>query len=154
MTFRVFNAIKHPHDDDSCFSVDMIQAIVSSQLGHYEPLETSLTHEDPVSYDDDMVKEYVNWMDSFRLNKRKYFESLGASPIRLILSIEKSPSLEVKPLPTPLRYAYLGEASTLAFIISPSLSHTEEVRLLRGLREHKEAIGWSLVDIKGIRPSM
>ena len=30
----------------------------------------------------------------------------------------------------------------------------EEEKLLRVLREHKEAIGWSLADIKGIRPSM
>ena len=36
-----------------------------------------------------MAREYVNWMDSFRLNKRKYFESQGASPSHLTLSIEK-----------------------------------------------------------------
>ena len=30
----------------------------------------------------------------------------------------------------------------------------EEEKLLRVLREHKEAIGWSLAYIKGIRPSM
>ena len=34
VTFRVFNAIKHPLDNDSCFRVDVIEAIVSSQLGH------------------------------------------------------------------------------------------------------------------------
>ena len=132
----------------------MIKAIVSIQLGHSEPLETSLTHEDLASCDDDMVKKYVNWMDSFRLNKRKYFESLGASLIHLIPSIEKPPSLEEKLLPTHLRYAYLEEASTLPVIISSSLSHTKEERLLRVVKDHKEEIGWSLADIKGIRPSM
>ena len=30
----------------------------------------------------------------------------------------------------------------------------EEEKLLRVLREHKEAMGWSFADIKGIRPSM
>ena len=30
----------------------------------------------------------------------------------------------------------------------------EEEKLLRVLKEHQEAIGWSLADIKGIRPSM
>ena len=34
VTFRVFNAIKHPLDNDSCFRVDVTEAIVSSQLGH------------------------------------------------------------------------------------------------------------------------
>ena len=69
-------------------------------------------------------------------------------------SIEKPTSLEEKPLPAHLIYAYLEEASTLSVIISSFLSHTEEERLFRVLREHKEAIRWSLDDIKGIRLSM
>ena len=96
----------------------------------------------------------MNWMDSFDQNRRKYIESLGASPSHLIPSTEKSPILEEKPLPTHLRYAYLGVASTLAVIISSSLSHTREERLLKVLMENKEVIGRSLADIKGIRPSM
>ena len=103
-----------------------------SQLGHSEPLETSLTHEGLATYDDEVVREYVNWMDSFGMNKRKYFESLRANLSHLTPSIEKSPTLEEKPLPTHLRYAYLGEASTLSVIISSSLSHTKEERLLIG----------------------
>ena len=43
---------------------------MSSQLDHLEPLENSLTHEDPTSCDDDVVREYVNLMDSFGMNKR------------------------------------------------------------------------------------
>ena len=93
-------------------------------------------------------------MDSFGPNRRKYFESLGASPSRLTPSIEKPPIVEEKQLPNHLRYAYLGEESTLPVIISSSLSNMEEEKLLKILKEHKEAIGWSLADIKGIRPSM
>ena len=89
-------------------------------------------------------------MDSFRLNKRKYFESLGASSSRLNPSIERPPNLEAKPLPTHLKYANLRDAATLPVIISSALSHSEEERLLRVLREHKEAIRWTLEDIKGI----
>ena len=123
---------------------------MSNQLGHSKSLETNLTHEDLTSCDDDTVREYVNWMDSFGLNKRKYFESLGARPSHLTLSIEKPPNIEEKPLPALLRYAYLGYPTTLPVIISFALSYTDEERLLRVLREHKEAIGWSLADIKGI----
>ena len=93
-------------------------------------------------------------MDSFGPSRRKYFESLGASPSILTPSIEKSPILEEKQLLNHLRYAYLGEESTLPVIISSSLSNMEEEKLLKILKEHKEAIGWSLTDIKGIRPSM
>ena len=62
---------------------------------------------------------------------------MGASLIWLTPSIEKHPIVEEKQLPNHLRYAYLGEA-----------------KLLKTLKENKEAIGWSLADIKGIRPSM
>ena len=93
-------------------------------------------------------------MDSFGPNRRKYFESLGASPSRLTPSIEKPPIVEEKKLPNHLRYAYLGEESTLPVIVSSFLSNMEEEKLLKILREHKENIGWSLADIKGIIPSM
>ena len=69
-------------------------------------------------------------------------------------SIEQPTQFEQKPLPNHLRYAYLGESSTLPVLISASLTNVEEKKLLRVLRDHKDAIGWSLVDLKGIRPSM
>jgi hypothetical protein len=47
----------------------------------------------------------------------------------------------------------LGESSTLPVIISNSLSELEVEKLLRVLREHKEAIGWTIADIRGISPS-
>ena len=62
--------------------------------------------------------------------------------------------MEKNPLPSHLRYAYLGNASTLPLIISAFLTVTEEDKLLRVLSDHKDALGWSLVDLKGIRPSM
>ena len=60
VTFNVFNAMNHPHDTDSCFRVDMLEAIMSSQLVPSEPLETSLTHDNPSSWEDETVQEYVN----------------------------------------------------------------------------------------------
>ena len=154
MTFNVFNVIKHPHDTYSFFRVDMLEVIVSSQLVPSEPLETSLTSDDPSSCEDETVQEYVKWMDSFSSNRRKYFKSLGASPSRLTPSIEKPLIVEEKQLPNHLRYTYLREESTLPVIISSSLSNMEEEKLLYILKEHKEAIGWSLANIKRIRPSI
>ena len=61
--------------------------------------------------------------------------------------------MEQKPLPSHLRYAYLGDASTLPVIISTSLIAEEEDKLFRVLRDHKDALGWSLANLKGIRPS-
>ena len=89
-----------------------------------------------------------------RQNRRKYYEPLGENTKISVPSAERPPQLEQKPLPSHLRYAYLGESSTTQVIILASLSELEEEKLLRVLRDHKDAIRWSLADLKGIRPSM
>ena len=96
VTFNVFNVIKHPMESECCFRVDIMEVIVSSQKDHIDPLETSLIYGDSPDIVDDEAREYVLWMDSFRKNKRKYFESLGSSSFRLISLIENPPVLEEK----------------------------------------------------------
>ena len=93
-------------------------------------------------------------MDSFEPNRRKYFESLGENTKTPVPSVEQPPKMEQKPLPSHLKYAYLGNASTLPVIISASLTTIDEDKLLRVLRDHKNALGWSLADLKELRPSM
>ena len=46
MNFNVFNAIKHPMESESCFRVDIVEVIVSSQNDHIDPLDTSLIYGD------------------------------------------------------------------------------------------------------------
>ena len=93
-------------------------------------------------------------MDSFEPNRRKYYEPLGENTQTSVPSVKQPPKMEQKPLSSHLRYAYLGNASTLPVIISASLTAIEEDKLLRVLRDHKDALGWSLANLKGIRPSM
>ena len=93
-------------------------------------------------------------MDSFQPNRRKYYKPLGEIAQTLVSSFEQPPKMEQNPLPSHLRYAYLGDASTLPVIILASLTTAEEDKLFRVLRDHKDALGWSLADLKGICPSM
>ena len=93
-------------------------------------------------------------MNSFQPNRRKYYEPLGEIVQTSVPSFEQPPKMEQKPLPNHLRYAYLGDASALPVIISASLIVAKEDKLLRVLRDHKDALGWSLTDLKGIHPSM
>jgi len=65
-----------------------------------------------------------------------------------------APKLELKPLPDMLKYAFLGELETLPVIISSHLNKDQEEKLLDVLGEHKESIGWTIADIKGIRLSV
>ena len=80
-------------------------------------------------------------MDSFEPNRRNYYKPLGENTQASVPSSEQPPQLEQKPLPNHLRYAYLGESSTLPVIISTSLTAEEEEKLLRVLRDHKNAFG-------------
>ena len=66
----------------------------------------------------------------------------------------ESPKLELKALPPSLKYAYLGANNTYPVIINSSLSKEQEKELIQVLRQHKDAIGWTLADLKGISPSM
>ena len=93
-------------------------------------------------------------MGSFQPNRRKYYEPLGEIAQTSMPSFEQQPKMEQNPLPNHLRYAYIGDASTLPVIILASLTATKEDNLLRVLRDHKDALGWSLADLKGIRSSM
>ena len=72
-------------------------------------------------------------------------------PIPLII---EPPKLELKPLPDTLKYAFLGDSEILPVIISSHLDKDQEGKLLDVLIEHKEALGWTIADIKGISPSI
>ena len=54
---------------------------------------------------------------------------------------------ELKQLPDTLKYAYLDEKEIYPVIISASLSGHEEKKLLKTLRKHRAAIGYTLDDL-------
>src|SRR3989337_2517055 len=64
------------------------------------------------------------------------------------------PVFELKQLPDTLKYAYLDEKKIYHVIISANLSEHEEKRLLKTLRKHQAAIGYTLDDLKGISPTL
>ncbi|CAN6723483.1 unnamed protein product [Malus baccata var. baccata] len=80
-------------------------------------------------------------------------ESITISTNKLLPSIIQAPILELKPLPSHLKYIFLGENETLPAIISSSLTAQEEEKLVRVMKEFKSALGWTLADIKGISPT-
>lgn len=64
------------------------------------------------------------------------------------------PVFELKTLLDTLIYAYLDEKKIYPIIISANLSEHEEIRLLKTLRKHRAAIGYTLYDLKGISPTL
>ena len=57
--FNVFEAVRHPAESDTCFMADIVEAIVSSQSGLTDPLETSLVENASENLSDE-AGEYVN----------------------------------------------------------------------------------------------
>ncbi|KAI3669088.1 hypothetical protein L6452_40311 [Arctium lappa] len=72
----------------------------------------------------------------------------------LIPSIECAPDLELKQLPSHLKYDFLGELGKLPVIISSSLESDQEEKLIAMLKLHTKAIGWTIADLKGISPTI
>ncbi|CAN6579352.1 unnamed protein product [Malus baccata var. baccata] len=176
VNFNLSDSIKYPSEDHSCFSIDIIDSLAQGYLDELndDALERVITrgmelktkgadcmhahgiqessHAVPPSEE---LLEVVAALESSPKLDGKYTtrESIPISSNKLLPSIIQAPILELKPLPSHLKYIFLGENETLPAIISSSLTAQEEEKLLRVLKEFKYALGWTLADIKGISPT-
>ena len=64
------------------------------------------------------------------------------------------PTIELKPLPSGLRYAFLNNDQDSPMIISDKLSHEESLCVLTVVEKHHSSFGYSLQDLKGISPAL
>ena len=72
-------------------------------------------------------------------------------------AIEQEISAEgliLKELPSHLKYAFLEPEKGKPVIISATLTEIEEQKLLKILSKYREALSWSIEDLKGISPSI
>ncbi|KAL5558590.1 hypothetical protein UlMin_034801 [Ulmus minor] len=161
VTFNFFEAMKFPSDVDACFEISVLDRVVAETF--YEsfpssPLENYILNGKTLgTLDDEGIIECVNNLDAlpiYECHKSLKFKELGAFNVNNISSKKEPPKLELKQLPSHLRYAFLKESSFYPIIINSSLNDLEEEKLLRVLREHRKAIGWTIDDIKGISPSI
>ena len=60
------------------------------------------------------------------------------------------PTIELKPLPAGLHYAFLHGDPQSPVIISDKLSEEESARLITVLEKHRIVLGYSLQDLRGI----
>jgi len=67
---------------------------------------------------------------------------------------EHAPEVEIKPLPSSLRYEFLGPNSTYPVVMNANLNASQVDSLLRILRLHCKTMGYTLDDLKGIHSSM
>ncbi|CAN6677805.1 unnamed protein product [Malus baccata var. baccata] len=147
VNFNLSDSIKYPSEDHSCFSIDIIDSLAQGYLDdlNNDALEKVITrgmelktkgadcmhahgiqessHAVPPSEE---LLEVVAALESSPKLDGKYTtrESIPISTNKLLPSIIQAPVLELKPLPSHLKYIFLGENETLPAIISSSLKST------------------------------
>ncbi|CAL2239421.1 unnamed protein product [Prunus armeniaca] len=157
--FKVFESLSHPSSSLDCCSIDVLDSLVFSKFllaQSNDPLQYVLS-ESQDEFDEEVLMEMVVALEALKPYPSTFsplIEPLGPSVTHLTPSVVKPPKLELKPLPSHLKYAYLAEFETLPVIIASDLTPLEEEKLIRVLKEFKSAIGWSIADIKGISPTM
>nr|GEY33106.1 hypothetical protein [Tanacetum cinerariifolium] len=97
-----------------------------------------------------ILKELLNYDPSL---SHLPLKELNVEEIKTVKSsIDEPPELELKELPSHLKYAYLEGTNKLPVIIAKDLKDDEKEALLKVLKSHKQAIAWKISDIKGIDP--
>nr|GFC70518.1 reverse transcriptase domain-containing protein [Tanacetum cinerariifolium] len=65
---------------------------------------------------------------------------------------DEQPEVELKELPSHLKYAFLGEDKKWPVIIANDLNFNEKTARINVLKSRKKVIAWKLTDIRGIDP--
>ncbi|KNA04432.1 hypothetical protein SOVF_199860, partial [Spinacia oleracea] len=138
--FNIYDSMKFPRDDHSCYSIDVIDSYSQDvfDIGGEDSLQVALEH----SLEGNDV-EYVlsaNLQETVQaLEEHVTFPlvpsfvgplPLTIPPGKLLPSILQAPVVELKSLPEHLKYAFLGDGDTLPVIISSKLSQEQERKLI------------------------
>ena len=160
VNLNIFNVIKGMGDEEDIGEINMVESVVQKYLdnvSHEDPLKSCLVSqswdEEVTTLESEFLHSIIEHKDVLEANRwAPKFEPLPPNEDKALPSKERPPKLELKPLPTHLKYAFLGEEGTFPVIISSSLDVTQETQLLEILKTHRTALGWTIADIKGISP--
>ncbi|CAN6679878.1 unnamed protein product [Malus baccata var. baccata] len=176
INFNLSDSMKYPSENHSCFTIDVIDSLAQDHFDKLKedalelviargmdmqnmeaaPMQTHGMHElsFAVPPSEDII-EMVAALESLPPQSGKFLDPIlsSVSANMMFPSVVQPPTLELKPLPSHLKYVFLGDDETLPVIISSSLTAQEEDKLVKVLQEYKTAIGWTLADIKGISPT-
>ncbi|KAK9028455.1 hypothetical protein V6N11_025615 [Hibiscus sabdariffa] len=160
MTINVYNTIRYMDNGEECQSLQDSVATATAD-------DTELCYNSSIQIEDfmNLQEENQEEVDDLPFQEQQIkpfiprsgmeFESLDFTEfVPLKSSLEISPSLELKPLPSHLKYVSLGANDTLPVIISSQLNANQELSVVNLLDQYKKAIGWTMADLKGISPTI
>ncbi|XP_070015537.1 uncharacterized protein [Nicotiana sylvestris] len=158
VTFQASKVMKLPHEYESISVIDVVDEVEDAvEMKMEERCLGEALAAILVNFDGEDMEGYMELVNAL--------EGLGSytyAPSKLSLDLEnratpfakpsiiEPPQLELKPLPPHLRYKFLGSNDTLPVIVSSLLNDVQVEQLLEVLKEHRQAIGWTIADIRGI----
>ena len=160
VNLNIFNVFKEMGDEEDVCEVNMIESVVQKYVDNVsfdDPLMSCLVTpswgEEVTTSESEFLHSIIEHTEVLEANGgAPKFEPLPPIEDKVLPSGESPPKLELKPLPSHIKYAFLGVEETFPIIISSSLESDQENKLLEILRTHKTAIGSTIADIKGISP--
>ncbi|XP_058764020.1 uncharacterized protein LOC131637453 [Vicia villosa] len=130
--------------EDTCYLVDVIDGCVReiglSKESYSEVIKIPM----PLIFEDD------NWRPEYQDDSLSECLALTPNP----MPFPKKPTLDLKPLPNTLRYEYLDDELRRPVIVNVELGAIETEKLLQMLRKYPSALGYNIVDLKGISLSI
>ncbi|XP_070055246.1 uncharacterized protein [Nicotiana tomentosiformis] len=159
VVFHVCKSMRKPNSNEVFSFVDLVTEVIvddtSAMINVEDPLEVVLlNHEDNEKEGLIECANTLQGIGSYSYGPRKLsldLENRKTPPTKP--SIEEPPTLELKPLPSHLRYEFFGPSSILPIILSACLTNVQVDSTLAVLQRRKRAIGWTLADIRGISPA-
>ncbi|XP_075108961.1 uncharacterized protein LOC142180786 [Nicotiana tabacum] len=158
VTFQASKGTKLPHEYESISVIDVVDEVEDA-------VEMKM---DEQCLGEALIAILVNFngkdMEGY-MESVNALEGLGSytyAPAKFSLNLENrgtplakpsiiEPSqLEFKPLPPHLRYKFIGSNDTLQVIVSSLLNDVQVEQLLEVLKEHRQDIGWTIADIRGV----
>ena len=168
LTLRVGDEVVHFNLNHNLKQLELISAdceiletkiLVSSELATACNFQNSMNeNEMNFQYLEHLEVEFLN--SNFKLKESVF--SIGEISVERSNSYEEkvveenkiSEGLILKELLEHLKYAFLQPEKRKPIIISAGLIYLKEQKLLETLKNYKEAIAWSIDDLKGISPSI
>ncbi|KAI3728177.1 hypothetical protein L6452_16809 [Arctium lappa] len=141
VTFNVLDSLRYPEEKEGCSTLSLIESWCQDQ-----------SFREVLGIDESDSEEYTTEFEELEdIQVTSAVEILHSEDRKtLVPSIECAPDLELKQLPSHLKYAFLGDPGKLPVIISASLESDQEEQLIAMLKLHTKAIGWTTADLNGI----
>ena len=145
VTFNVLEAMKNHNKAEYCNFLSVVDFIVADRIDKCCSNEVIEVATFEKFEEEDVVVNQIDWMEGRQSNRHSRFVehlNLSDGEVKITLSSIKSPvSLELKLLPSHLKYAYLGQNNTLPIIISFTLDAGQVRSLVDVLEIYRKTIG-------------